>query len=532
MRWAPVLLPLLLAAPAAAQAPDPALRLYGNMSGTQTWLVDANGTTVHSWTSPRPPGLSVYLRDDGMLLRTINTGFLPGVIGGTGGGLQLQDLNSQVLWDFRYDGPGVWSHHDIEALPNGNVLMIAWEDKSPAQAIAAGRDPSLMAGAVFRPDHIIEVRPSGPTSGDIVWEWHAFDHVIQDVDATKANFGVVADHPELIDINYPPIASQANDWIHMNGVDYDPINDWIVLSANRLNEVWIIDHSTTTQEAAGHTGGRHGKGGDLLYRWGNPQAYDRGTSANQQLYGQHSANIIPEGYPGAGNVVLFNNNPPIGGSQVLEFVLPVNASGQFVTPAGEPFGPAAPIWTHSGGFRSTVVSSARRARNGNTLICSGSQGRVFEVTPQGQTVWSEQIFGSVFHAHYVEHYLWSDRTSLSSASGGSVNFDLIAGTPHANQPYVLVGSASGTSPGTVVRGVTLPLNRDSYFALTVQSAGFGPFVNSIGLLNSVGRATARLDIPPGFDLSGLHLDHAYIAIEPATVQIGLVSNAMPLDLLP
>ncbi|MGC8644373.1 MAG: hypothetical protein ACP5XB_31305, partial [Isosphaeraceae bacterium] len=58
--------------------------------------------------------------------------------------------------------------------------------------------------------------------------------------------------------------------------------DQILLSVHSFSEIWIIDHGTTTAEAATHKGGRSGKGGDLLYRWGNPQAYRAGTAADQQ----------------------------------------------------------------------------------------------------------------------------------------------------------------------------------------------------------------------------------------------------------
>lgn len=59
----------------------------------------------------------------------------------------------------------------------------------------------------------------------------------------------------------------------MNGIDYNPVLDQIALSTHNLNEWYIIDHSTTTAEAATSSGGNSGKGGDLLYRWGNPAAY-------------------------------------------------------------------------------------------------------------------------------------------------------------------------------------------------------------------------------------------------------------------
>ncbi len=91
----------------------------------------------------------------------------------------------------------------------------------------------------------------------IVWEWYAWDHLIQDYNASKENYGVVGDHPELIDINYG-ISSSLSDWLHANSIDYNEKFDQILISVHNFNEIWVIDHSTTLEEAAGHTGGRVG----------------------------------------------------------------------------------------------------------------------------------------------------------------------------------------------------------------------------------------------------------------------------------
>ena len=420
------LLSVLFGISANSQSSARELRLFGQMDGTDTYLVDTRGNIVHTWRSSLRPGLAVYLLDDGGLLRTIATGR---PVGGGGGGVQKLALDGSVVWDFRYGGSGVLSHHDVEPLPNGNVLMLAWEDKTPNQAIAAGRRPQW-AGSVFRPDHIIEVQPTGPTSGRIVWKWHVWNHLIQDFDSSKANFGVVGNHPESVDINYPP-AGSASDWNHCNGIDYDPVHDWIVISCRTFSEIWIIDHSTTTAEASGHTGGNYGSGGDLLYRWGNPAAYRRGNNSTRTLFKQHAANFIPAGYPGAGNMLFFNNGLP-GGSAAQEIVLPLDSKGRFILKPGAAYGPAGPIWSASVGS-SAILSSARRARNGNTLICRGHDGRVVEVTPSVQQVWVKQIPARIFHAHYVDRYFWSDRSTLSLNTGGAVMFDLIAGSEHAGK---------------------------------------------------------------------------------------------------
>lgn len=519
--------------PSHAQGVASGHRLYAPQSSTTTFLVDRQGTTVHSWPSNFQVGISAYLDANGALFRTIRTAFSGR---GSGGGIQKHALDGTLLWDFRYDSGGVLSHHDIEPMPNGNVLLIAWEDKTPAEAIAAGRNPAFLFGT-FMPDHIVEVMPTGPTTGTIVWEWHVWDHLIQDFDSSKANFGNVGAHPELIDLNYPPGA--AAEFNHVNGVDYDPVHDWIVVSAHSQDEVWIIDHGTTTAEAAGHTGGNHGKGGDLLYRWGNPVAYRAGTLANQELFGQHSPKFIPAGSPGAGNLLIFNNDPPPA-SQVIEIVLPLDAQDQFVFGPGGVFGPAAPVWTYSApGFNSGFMSSCERLPNGNTLICSTLQGRIFEVSAGGQNLWEVNLapgFGAPFHATYYERSLWSDDHEVSVTAGGTVALDLIAGSEFGGDPYVILGSATGTSPGTPLGGgLVLPIQFDAYSILTYANANTATFPGFSGTLSATtGRATASVVIPANLPaaLAGLVLDHAYVVLDPSSGAFLHASNAERVTLTP
>jgi hypothetical protein len=266
--------------------------------------------------------------------------------------------------------------------------MLAWELKSEAEALAAGRDPALLTEGELWPDSVIEVDPE---TNAIVWEWHAWDHLVQDYDAAKANYGIVSDHPERIDLNYsgPGAQSGGADWHHINAIDYNAELDQILLSVRNFSEIWIIDHSTTTEEAAGHTGGNSGKGGDLLYRWGNPAAYDAGTASDQQLFVQHDAQWIPAGYPGEGNILIFNNGAGRSGgdhSSVDEIVPPVDGSGTY-----SGYGPTSPTWSYSAdnptNFYARNISGAQRLPDGNTLICDGPDGYLFEVTAGGSLAW-------------------------------------------------------------------------------------------------------------------------------------------------
>ncbi|MGI9470496.1 MAG: aryl-sulfate sulfotransferase [Rubripirellula sp.] len=375
----------------AESKPSPGFTLIAPLASRDTFLINMDGEVVHQWPSNYQPGNSVYLLEDGSLLRTAKqTNQRFNARGGIGGRVQRISWDGDLLWDYELSDDQYCQHHDIEPLPNGNVLCIAWEWKTIDEAIAAGRDPKKIEGDTLWPETILEIKPVGKTGGEIVWKWAMWDHLVQSHDSSKANYGVVADHPERIDINF--MQRPNSDWIHMNSVAYNEELDQILMSARWFNEIWIIDHSTTTQEAASHTGGKRGKGGDLIYRWGNPYAYFAGLPMDQKLLAQHDARWIPSSYPGGGNITVFNNGGERTGrdhSSVDEIASALDDNGNYVLPATTPFGPAEFQWSHSGPprFLSSRISGAERQPNGNTLICAGEQGHVFEVDPDGNVVW-------------------------------------------------------------------------------------------------------------------------------------------------
>ena len=353
---------------------------------TTTYLIDNFGRVVHSWESLYAPALSCYLLENGNLLRTIK--FTP-----NGAGFEEVAWDGTILWHYEHFGDNYRRHHDIEPMPDGGVLVLSKETFDAAECIANGRDPSSMINDELSSEYVVEVQQSGPTTGDIVWEWHLWDHLIQDFDSTKANYGIVENHPELFDINYPLEAG--SDWIHANAVAYNPILDQIVISNRNFSEFWVIDHSTSSVEAAGHSGGSSGMGGDILYRWGNPITYRAGTVDDQRLYGQHDVHWIESGSPSEGHFLLFNNGldrPLSKHSSVEEITPPVDSNGNYPLPApGEAHGPEAQSWIYEGdpptSMYSPSISGAQRLPNGNTLICVGRKGTVIEVDSQENVVW-------------------------------------------------------------------------------------------------------------------------------------------------
>jgi hypothetical protein len=366
--------------------------LYGTFDYPTIFLIDNEGSVVHFWNTDLGPGTS-YLLEDGKLLRIVRVPNPNFPSGASGGRVQIMEWDGTLVWDYAYSSEEYLQHHDIEMLPNGNVLMIAWENKTAEDAIQAGRNPDLLKGGKLLMDYVVEVEPTGYSSGNIVWEWHTFDHLIQDYDSTKDNYGVVWEHPELIDINIVP-EGKVKTFTHFNAIDYNEALDQILIGEDGFREVWVIDHSTTTEETSGHTGGNSGKGGDLLYRWGNPQTYRAGNEDDQKLFRLHNAQWIDPGNPGEGNILAFNNGtgrPDGNYSSIDEIVPPVDENGNYELIPGSAYGPEEPVWSYTAenptDFYASFISGAQRLPNGNTLICDGPKGIFFEVTPDKEIVW-------------------------------------------------------------------------------------------------------------------------------------------------
>jgi hypothetical protein len=366
--------------------------LFAPLLSQETYLVNNCGEVINKWVSSKRPAASVYLLENGNLLRTGKLTNLDIFFGGVGGKIELMDWDGNLLWEYIYSSSEVTQHHDIYPLPNGNILMLAVTTMTSEEAIQAGRDPSNLIDGKLYNEQILELEPVGTNQANIVWEWNINDHLIQDFDSTKDNFGVIEFNPQLLDINFLNSLDGGANWLHVNSIQYNETLDQIILSSRHLSEVYIIDHSTTTAEAASHTGGTLGKGGDFLYRWGNSQSYGVGTSSDQQLFGQHYPHWIPDGLTDAGKIMIFNNGNPTLTSSV-EIINPTRNAfdGAYSYDSTNGYSPATSEWSYNSTvpteFFSAIVSGAQRLPNGNTLICDGDSGYFFEIDTSDTIVW-------------------------------------------------------------------------------------------------------------------------------------------------
>ncbi len=400
---------LLIPVICQAQLPNPDYYTLFQLTGGagETRLIDSEGTVLHTWESniSAPSGTSAYLREDGLLLRAGQRGAVPpgAFLPGSWGTVQLVEMDGTVVWEYTQQVVGELTfHHDLKPVGNGNILVTVWEFLSAAEMEALGWEPVSGVNGVWM-EKIQELEPNlldGSTT--VVWEWAVENHLSQDLDANRANFVDVGSERGRVDINFNAgIAS--GDYFHISGIDYSEERDEIVLCPNNIDELWVIDHSTTTAEAATSTGGARGQGGELIYRWGNPQVYDfhNGSTEPGFLRRAHDPRWCVD--PDSGEIQLtvhnneqVDNTPQTADSQALLLDLPLNESGDYVINDAETFLPEAPVVLYERDpanpfFSTPFMGSAQRLGNGNILITLALTRTLVEVDQAGQIVWEETI---------------------------------------------------------------------------------------------------------------------------------------------
>jgi hypothetical protein len=362
--------------------------LFTPEQNNNVYLINNCGEKINEWLFNEKPGATCYLLENGNLLRAGKDN------------IEIRDWDNTIVWTYATTANGIAQHHDIEPLPNGNILCVVTDQYTIAQATNYGRNPAI-TGATFKLDKIVELQPNGMNNANIVWEWKFTDHIIQDFDNTKLNFGVVENFPELVDINFDN--GQTTDWTHVNAIDYNPNLDQVMISVRHLSEIFIVDHSTTTVEASGHTGGNFNKGGDILWRWGNPQVYRQGNTSTQKLFLQHDSKWVETGYLDEGKITVFNN----GGDGTNTFssvhlITPQINSNEYVMNSNM-FLPNNFEWSWNGSFFGNLMNENKKCGvhglpNGNFIICETSKGRISEITKTGVHLWSyKNPTGSVIY---------------------------------------------------------------------------------------------------------------------------------------
>lgn len=379
--------------------------------------MDKCGRKVNEWESDYTPGLSVSLQPDGSLYRAgVSQNITFG--GGTGGIIEKFDWDGNLKWTYTLADSNNVLHHDFKVMPNGHLLVIIWENHSIADAISHGRDSVKTLASIWS-ERIAEIEPEGKDSAVVIWEWRAWDHMIQDFDSTKLNYGVVSEHRELFDINFTNNnkLNWGQDWFHFNSIDYHEAYDQILLTAHSLDEIYVIDHSTSTSEAAAHSGGRQNKGGDILYRWGNPQAYKMGNASDRKLFKPHHAHWLINDQVNSANILIFNNGldrPGSSYSTVNSIMPPVLPTGSYLFSNTQPFAPKSDNAEYKAlkpsDFYSPIMGGAFQIGDRHFLITEATTGTFFEVL-RDTIVWK-----------YINPYSAGGSTSQGSSPGTNYVF--------------------------------------------------------------------------------------------------------------
>lgn len=302
----------------------PGYTLYTPTGLTTTYLLNMRGEVVHEWDLPKPPGNYTYLLPNGNLLGGFKTDEGPRVAA-KGGLMQEIDWDGNVVWEY----VDHTQHHDFRRLSNGNTIYIGLEDV-PDDILArigggrAGSERKENGGMMT--DYLREVNPSGET----VWEWHSNDEMT----------------PE--DYSICPLCSR-DEWGHTNSVAEDADGN-ILISWRQCHLVAVIDKVTKKFSWEMQ---------DI--RFGHQHDFQQVDNGNYLMFanGSHT-----------------NRGGPFAGSQILE-----------IDPATKEV-----VWEFVGHpphtFNSPHISGCQRLPSGNTLICEGNWGRLFEVTPEGEIVWN------------------------------------------------------------------------------------------------------------------------------------------------
>ena len=144
--------------------------LFSPMEGSNAYLIDMQGNIVHRWQMERRPGDYGYLLENGNLLISGRTGKGPVTFGGRSGVIVELDWDGNKVWEFAEDT----LHHDFCRMDNGKTMVLGWEAvPSEITRQVKGGIPDSAPQRTLWSDYFKEIT----TSGAIVWEWHAYQHL-------------------------------------------------------------------------------------------------------------------------------------------------------------------------------------------------------------------------------------------------------------------------------------------------------------------------------------------------------------------
>lgn len=393
------------------------LVLYFPIGTTTTYLINENNEPIYEWTSEYIPGQAAYLDQQGFLVKA---GFYKEVdaegnyfnnaqahaLGGVIERSYVDALTKKTVFDWRFnywndideaDINQVSPHHDIALLPSGNILALLWQRKTYDEAIKAGRDPNTLSTDLgMFAEKIVELEKTenenGSLTWNIVWQWDIWDHFVQMKYPDKDHYvDDVFNYPNRIDINYNLDTDLNPDVFHVNAIYYIEEYDQLLISSLLNSEIWVIDHSTSTAEAATSVGGNYQKGGDLLYRWGNPQAYGYPDDSYHFLSGVHDPNVVlnKQSNNNWGTFLMYNNSVDTGrNSQIIEITPPITMDGAYVLgkEVNGIFGPITTTLMIDIGVQEDNFGTAQRLISGETLTC--------DCGGTGNTIWIDR-FGKI-----------------------------------------------------------------------------------------------------------------------------------------
>jgi hypothetical protein len=485
----------------------PAMAVVGiEYAGTKYQEVDWNGNVLWEVRHPNHRDITVaeFQQITGLTDAQMNDPAAVTAAAGAGG---LVPTANQIKMMTKYDRS---EHHDFKKIYNKKLgketLLFVNMRYVPAQDVQKlGVNTTVVqrpTAAAVSMDCVSEVDIQ---TGELVWDWCFQDHLIQNFSSTAQNYSVdIANQSYNGDIeeafyrrmdvnvktNQGSVGPHA-DWTHVNSFDYNADRDEVVVNSRQHSEFYVIDHNTTTAEAKG-------KKGDFLYRFGSPynyaSDYQLGTGLGKakspsfqsaeytQIWGAHNIHWIPNGRPGAGHFLIFDNGSGRVGntySAILE-INGLDTSGKYVKELTSGYGassyPSGPtgfgqlfnmagqtmmkvskqiVWGYSAmphSLSSPYISGCERLANGNTQVTSGMYGHMFEVTPTGNLAW--EYVSPIMAGNYVSETLGFDASGMPFVGGAPYTQNSVFRSHRYAADYPGLAGRELRSQGTITSPAT------------------------------------------------------------------------------